>query len=414
MTPPQLPQAKWPSWRACAVLFVVFALPLVHLASLWLTQAAVFPPVSTVLVRDVFPRARVSVWAPRRCSGRFVGPPAAAKGAAFPAAVVREAVVDRRAVSRRQFRRDVDSRRPFERLVVYVSAHLSVRLSKANASVALEGAEGIVARVDHVTHANPFVEAYGVYRPGRKTKQGHEISEWQVVLSLVPNDTHAGVFPDYASFSAALQVLPGAVLRFSLPLKSFDGQVLPFEPVFDLACAVGWHHPDVYPGLTRIQPGAPTCGKRGAHVKGAVVFGGSALYGKKREDPSHYREIAHFAARALTGPVRFDTVVMPIVANNSVADATTHCGTDQACLEEHHDANVALLQRVAVVVEEELDVLGMSRQLFKNVILIPFCRLGSDTNATEKGDPCASSHRYGQYHASFFAYAMLSPYYKVS
>ena len=359
------------------------------------------------------------------CEGHFVSERAEHSQSGFPYAVIREAVIDRRYLSRRHFQRVAGNARSraFELIILYVTTHLSVSLSRENAVVDViefpapdmrEMVADVQANVDYVTHVNPFLFS-GAYKPGRKTSQGEEVSEWQVVISLTPRVDVAHAKRTQEAFSHRIRALSDEVtpvkLGITLPLRRYDGKTIEFNANFSIGCATGWEADESYPELEQWDSGKE-CKAGASGVNGAVVLSGSALYGAKQRDAVHYKEVAHFAARALMGSLRFDAVLMSVVVKNSISDAVQNCGMDEGCMQQMQKENDELLTNLAHGVEAELDAIGMDENLYERVILMPMCRLGSDANGTERGDACRMSHRYGQYHATFFSYAMVSHLFK--
>jgi hypothetical protein len=290
----------------------------------------------------------VTVWIPqyaRKCHGRFASAPARDSPGGFPYAIVRDAVVDNRFASRKEFRRRRNKIRAFQRLVLYVTAHLSVKFVQPAADKAATAAPDqsspvsgnlvitdeddqtapartpnltgqqtqtdrgpvvvadVAVAVDYVLHVNPFV-VQPVYKPGTTTVYGQDVSEWQIVVSLSP--AYPSAYEREELFAARLRALVdhGAYLNLSLPLLRYDGEKVEFRPSLALACVMGLAGATQLPNQKRFQQ-HEACRQ---HADGAVAFAGSALHGHKRSDPKRVIEIAHFAARALTGSLRFDSV----------------------------------------------------------------------------------------------------------
>lgn len=361
--------------------------------------------------------ASVTIWSPTvRCTGKFASAPASFAEPSFPSAVIRDAVIDHRYLSKEQFR-TVHPNAPYLRIILYVSVHLSLSLTRrgAVAQMLVQGAPSpsLRAHVDYVVRVDPFL-MLGPYKPGKKTKRGHQISEWQVAVSIRPTGDNSNLHQrEFLRQIRTLSQESRGELSLVLPLKRFDGVTERFSPSFDLGCATGWELSSSYPKIPLLNK-EPVCHSGARKSKGAILFSGSALYGKKKVNPEYYSEVAHFAARALNGPLRFQNVAMSIVVNNSYSDRELACGSDRNCHAIMQEKNSQLLEDVRRVVEQVFEELRVERKLWSNLILLPFCRLGSDANGTEASDACRSSHRYGQYHATFFSYAMLSPFYKVS
>ncbi|CAN8063630.1 unnamed protein product [Agarophyton chilense] len=395
-----------------AVLITVSSLTFIQFALTKLTNASVF---SARRRNVVSPPPSVSIWSPKAsCSGTFTSATADHSDPPFPSVVIRDAVVDHRYLSMRQFK-DVHPSIPFTRIILYTSVHLSTSLTREDATAQLlvqnSSSFSLRAHVDYVTRVDPFL-ILGPYKSKKKTKRGHQVSEWQVAVSIRPAAEESELTQD--EFTQQIRSLAkenGAVLSLVLPLKRFDGVIQRFDPAFDLGCVTDWESPHVYPANEKLN-GEPECYYGLGDVSGTLLVSGSALYGVKKTDPRCYREIAHFAARALQGHLRYDTVAMSIVVNNSYSDRDIACGDDNKCHGVMRKRNYDLLENVRRVVESVFDEILLARPLWNRLILVPYGRLGSDANGTEASDPGRSSHRYGQYHATFFTYAMLSPYFK--
>lgn len=219
---------------------------------------------------------RVSIWNPydskgetALCRGQFASQSSPHSRDGFPMAVVRDAAVDDRSASAREYAERFAKRgNAFLRIVLYVTAHLSVSLSKARANVSSSGPSilmpsgnaslpsgadflrdmGVNVAVDYVLHVNPFVVKPGPYTPGKKTFYGQDVSEWQIVVSLTPAMPPAGEgnqFPSSAFYESLVQRMQsGAFLSVPMELQPFDkdtaGRIL-FSPRMSLACALGWH-----------------------------------------------------------------------------------------------------------------------------------------------------------------------------
>lgn len=288
------------------------------------------------------------------------------------------------------------------RLVFYVTMHLSARLTKERASVLLETGtvNGTVEWVHHVTQFLVPAIKNG-YKPGMRNKFGKFVTEWQVGVKLYPAQTGlVGAVREAAAENLQLNV--------TLPVVRFDEEEIMWPIEMGLGCVLGWSTPGV-------EDRVEACGKDGKGATGAFLVSGSALYGGKKKDVRHFREIANFAARALMGPVRYDAVAMGVVTDYSLSDMEYKCRVaDVECWQKLDDWNVRMMEAVARTVEEELAMLGVPSELFSRVLLIPSCRLGSDADRNEWRDPCKESKRYGQYFATFYSYTMLAPFFKVS
>lgn len=265
------------------------------------------------------------------------------------------------------------------------------------------GGGHVLGNVEWVHHVTQFLVPgiKGGYKPGMKNQFGKYVTEWQVGVKLHPRKGS----PVRAVWDAA-EV--NTAVNMTLPVVRYDEVVIPWRVPMGLGCVMGW----TVPGVENREE---SCGSEGEGANGAILFSGSALYGGKKRDKNHFAEIANFAARALMGPVRYDAVAIGVVSDYSRSDMEYLCRVgDIECWERLDDGNAEMMEGIAETVEEELETIGVPRELFSRVLLIPSCRLGSDAARTEWRDPCNQSKRYGQYYATFYSYAMLSPFFKVS
>lgn len=125
-----------------------------------------------------------SIWYPHLiCRGSFSSPPSPHSNASFPEALVREAYLDRRPASIRQAL-GKHGPLPMQRVVLAVSAHLSVSLQESEATVRLTNAPNVKASIDDVREIRSTSKPDDFeYAPGRTTNRGNEVAEWQVVIT---------------------------------------------------------------------------------------------------------------------------------------------------------------------------------------------------------------------------------------
>lgn len=408
----------------------------------------------------------VSVWHFPPCRGTFHSQPAEHSDIGFPYAIIRDATVDRRPVTTNVLR---GCHHPTAaRFTLYLSVHYSVHISKRHMAAVITSplyASRLNLSLHFVLHATQFL-LRGPYRPGKRTFFGHHATEWHVGMCLRPRrrkqpmngDGDDGDMDDDSDESMeAEQLLTDAVdddVRFNLTVRArrFDGVDVPLQFDMSLGCVQGWQTPglDIVSGdgmprtrslnrqqqqqqpmqqpllLTNRQLGSvfglcdgnDTASARFGGVSGAVLLSGSSLYGHKKRDVKYFREIAHFALRALHGPVRYDAVVMSVVSDATVSDAALRCASltegdeDDLCRERVRLANNELLDRIAGEIGRELALLGAPRETARKVILVPSCTLGSDAERSEFGDACNQTKHYGQYWATVFAYAPVAPFFR--
>lgn len=288
---------------------------------------------------------KITVWHPRGLApcvaSSLATGPAQHSESQFPYAVLRDAAFDYRHASRRDFSSRNSHMPVFARVVLFVTAHLSVVLRNPHdfrnstrnpphvyvkaplhahydtcrdvnpwSNPSPNIAADILGRIDHVIQVNPFVRRRKEYSPNQTTIYGQEVTEWQVIVSFVPAE--CSFITTDEQFRARFQNLDaaGATLNIHIPLERFDGEVLPFDLSMAWGCIVGWENPGSFPGLHQFRRRV-SC-RHGA--RGAVALAGSALHGDNRLDAAHVRQVAHFAVRALLGRIRFD-VVSTLFAN---------------------------------------------------------------------------------------------------
>lgn len=372
---------------------------------------------------------RVFIWNPQgECNGALTAKQAEHDSSDIPYAMVREAVIDRRIVANRYFvERSLPLRStPFIRFILYVTVHLSAELTNANATAmlsippeALDMGPGLDLQVavDYVIQSDLNLNAgvFTRYTPGMRNRRGYAVSEWQVSVSVVPA-LYSSVGSQRELEDLLLNLSKGprpARLSLALQLNRFDGVRVPFKPWMSLGCVMGWAAPTAYPPSPRLNS-YPRCARSAVASNGAVLFSGSSLYGRKNSDARYYFELAHFAARGLHGPLKFSTVVITISSRYSISDMAHRCGDEGGeCRKRIALENERHFEGVRDAVEKELAVLGVPRSSYGDVMLVPGCRLGSHAAGVEAELwPCGLSFNYGQYSATLFAYAMLSPFYK--
>lgn len=360
------------------------------------------------LKSPLYIKNHVTIWhSPKSCIAPFRTGPARESKTHFPYAVLRDAVVDRRPISTTELAGNDPP--GTVRIVLYFTNHLSARLTTENSSLIVQG-DRVSAHFEYVNHITTFLipripgRPRGSYRPGLRTKFGREVTEWQAGLKLYPRDPHHPN-PETAIKEA---VAENDEINITMSVIRYDQVVFPLNIRMSLACVLGW----VPLG---VEGRKDVCGEKGKGANGSILFSGSSLYGPKKRDSKHFREVANFAARALMGPLSYDMVAMSAVVMHSGADIDLMChGQPPSCREKLQNENAEHMTDIANVVEEELVKIGFPRNLFSRLILLPSCRLGSDATRSEKGDPCFKSKRYGQYYATFFSYAILAPFFKVS
>lgn len=373
---------------------------------------------------------RVFIWQPGgECTGHFVSEPAKHGQNGVPYAIVREAIIDRRLTANNHFLETHPQfkklRIPFVRVVIFMTMHMSVRGEMSNANATVVHAEDIpntinstrqpttanvLARVDYFQQVDGHLNrgSLKAYRPGMINQKGISLTEWQVSISLFPSqdddmtEKSARITTTQQFMSHLIELSRDGTwaLHVDLQLRRFDDHVMWFRPRMKLACATGWFFPEVMPQQL-YRPACPS-------ATGAVLFSGSALHGKKNSDASNYHEVGHFAARALHGPVEFDTVAVSVIPPFAVSHDRFQRHRDDIHY-NNQSSTLAHLERIRAAVEYELTELGVGFNGRSKIILAPVCRLGSYGEEGNYGRPCSKSFWNGQYTTLLVLYSMLSP-----
>lgn len=148
----------------------------------------------------------------------------------------------------------------------------------------------------------------------------------------------------------------------------------------------------------------------------SVLLSNNPLYGRKRTHAKYYAEIAHFALRALTGPIRYDAVVMGVAAplshsdimymcDDALQNANVNANANDKC---HARTNEVLNDIANAVTKHIIDIVRnntLAYQLLPRISIVPVCTLGSDAARSERFVPCAQSKHFGQYWAPSLLYA---------
>lgn len=379
------------------LLFVLYIVVLLPLSRDVLRSAYRF----TIAIQSQPSSRYPSIWYPELvCRGSFSSTSSPHSNASFPEAVLRDAYLDRRPASLRQaFGKHGPL--PKQRVVLAISAHLSVRLEESEATVRLANAPNVRVSIDDVREIeSTSKEKAFEYAPGRTTKRGHEVAEWQVIITLRSTYFRR----DFEQHLRNLAGDPLVQLKLQLSLSHFDGNNSTFEPRLSLGCIFGWDVPEI------IQRHAPADIDRLQQPSSAVLLCANSLSGNKKLQNRSHAEVAHWAARALRGPVRFDIVVLPVIVDISAAECSPN---DLHCFEDTSRTNSVLFNSLAKNVAQELQRIGVAEEVFERVVLIPFCRLGAHVLGFEHNNPCSGSQRYGQIQVTFMPYSVLAKYFKV-
>jgi hypothetical protein len=399
---------------------------------------------------------RVRVWEPHTtgCTGTFVMKLPGADSSRAPLLMLREAAVDYRHNSLREMdinngvSRGARNLRQMRRVALQVTTgndfkgstrpkrlrpvlpphasdssksktHTDQRTHNAVPTAILTGSsDAWTASVDYVI-TPALCATVCFYTDGARTICAGD--EWQVVVTLV-----APAFIETESqLEQELGILESkqASLNISLPF-TYSGsgtgegdderQHLQFDAELALGCISGL---TASTSVDRLLPTEASTRKKSClRSTGAVVVSGAAVFGRKRTSKEGHHEIAHYAARALLGSVRFDTIAVAIQTVHPVAEIDSNCGlagTENGdCRAQYHANNTKLLTDIAANVEQELKHIGVPESDWSRLVLFPFCRLGSDFDGGEQGDPCAWSAYNGQLVLNNHAYTVFSPFHK--
>lgn len=217
------------------------------------------------------------------------------------------------------------------------------------------------------------------------------------------------------------------LVELRLPIVLLPGNVHPGSRLpgirqeklsFSLSCvtgisATGLNSNQMLSNLLPKMPPSKKCGE----ASGSVLVAGSPLRGFKRDDEMGRREVANFIARAINGPIRFDTVAVPVIISITISNIESLCGRNAKCAERHHKRNENILSSLASDVGKELVALRVPNSEWDRVAIFPVCTLGNDFDGAEKGNyPCSSitvSNGPGaQIMVQDFAYTLFSPFHK--
>ncbi|CAN8062651.1 unnamed protein product [Agarophyton chilense] len=341
-------------------------------------------------------RGRPSILLPNHtCIGTFSSATSEFSDKGFPDALLRDAYLDLRLASQRDARHRHGTLAT-QRIMVAVTLHLSVQIQTKNVTVRVRNAAGLKAFVDDVREIESHSKGSEFeYVPGKTTTRGFEVYEWQLIVTLQAKNNSS----DFEEYVRSLADDARSGIDLEIPLERFDGKKLWFRPKFAFGCVFGWDAAAV------MSAHAASSGSDSS----AVLFCANSLSGRKKEQDSFHGEIAHWAARSLQGVVRFDAVVLPIIVDRSMSECSTD---DKGCMREASRLNRKLFERVSDNVVAELDKIGVEDEVYKQIVLIPFCRLGTHATGMERRDACSASQRYGQMHNTLMPYALLGKFYK--
>ncbi|KAA8496060.1 hypothetical protein FVE85_2215 [Porphyridium purpureum] len=303
--------------------------------------------------------------------------------------IVRETAIDHRPAAQRFLTSDSHHRML---VLLSMSSNFSIEQDSAWARLpAVNASEYQPHRLEEVPRLR--ADAYPLTDRYRQLEKNPKVmdADWVLAIELDPGtnlSTHSRRMVEY-----------GFAVHMRAPQDSEHQPIaLTFSGRLALACASGWEEAYLLPH--HIPHRSAQC----SDSSGAVVIAGSALFGPKLRDA---REAAHFIARSLHGPVRFDFVGVPVAMEYSMARIEHECHSVR-CMIHKHLLNLQLLQKVERDVRTELRVLGLSPNLTHQVAFFPFCRLGSLV-MSEAGSPCKVSYYRSQYVSLMLTYLLYAP-----
>jgi hypothetical protein len=374
---------------------------------------------------------RVSVWMPHTagCRGNFVIYSTAAReydgtGHEKPVLLVREAFVDQRHVSLKEFVTKRHRSASFRRIGVLITAVPHGNTTLVEGPLLRDDGKRMV--FDSRLFKSSIILPDGTQYPDLNASLDFfvnepscarackdiitcRVKEWQLIATVTASHPNTS--------SSALQTIlerttkAGALLEIELPMEVEGGGVETYQLRFSLCCVAGLTSHTALPISRHLPRRSDTC----ENARGAVALSGGPLFGSHLHDPAAWRAIAHFAARSLFCSMWFETVAVGVHPEKTMAEIQHLCtrghqNPDSRCVGEHHDRTRQLLRNITMEMEREFTSLRIPRNEWSRVILFPTCRLGSNFQGTEKAMPCGESHHAGQKILGHSGYAMFGPY----
>lgn len=394
----------------------------------------------------------VTVWNPQstKCHGNFQWYSAASPGK--PAVLVREAAIDARHALKNQYARQTQTSGAFLRVVVFASVVLDndefavsfpttpvmkvqnpSTTQKPKASIRVRNStdwaveDSFDVQIDNVITdsectkgradrcypiEDPSSGADRMFlRPGVTKHCFHPRCilcagpEWQILLSISSSGKNGGV-DELKEELWRLEQSKNAEIFVEFPVNTRGGTIETFQTRMGIACVSGLTRTTSLPPLPHLpQREHSDC----QDTSTSVMLLGNSLFGRKRDSKTGRSELAHFAIRSLLGHIRFDTVVLPVLTNHTVSQVQYHCGNDRRCHSQFAHSAQKLLNDVASDLNEELDQANVPVHLWSRIIVMPFCRLGSDHKEFERHYPCLRTYRMGQFALGNLVYTLFSP-----
>lgn len=374
----------------------------------------------------------VRVWSPdlRSCRGRFIVPRLNESYETPPVLMLREAEVDLRHNSLQEIDRKQLPPSVYRRIVVHVSAArdvtpvLPVRpalrwagtgpFPDANIAGGDDAKrEGWQANIDYIiSDVDLRCINNGIKVPRYKHYQWNG-GEWQIILTI----TGPRHFKTDDEFQKALEELAHEETYSSFPLLELTLPAhLPKEKThtnlqlsLTFGCVAGLLGSNTLQNQLPLMPARTKC----SEATGSVLVAGGAMFGEKRNSATGRKEAASFAAKALLGSIRFDTIAIPVISTHSVTKVLGMCNGDGRCMETMYAENDSFLKNLAVEVGKELTSLGVPQDMLARVVVFPVCKIGTDYEGQEKDNlPCDWSAYMGQRMVNDLGYTLFSPFHK--
>jgi hypothetical protein len=346
--------------------------------------------------------------------------------------IVRDVVTDYRHNSLGEYRLNHSTKRPLKRIVAYLSVTPLGNGSRIQPNP---------IRKPHFHEQCPEI-APPQHRPtARLTRDGKEVEEfdvsveniyggphqpdpchlvwksyrnadeWQIYVGLAPrqNGTAADTAKEKEMDSALSDLeSQGTFLELSVTFRTGAQSFKNFKSSFLLGCIPGLTARTALPLTDRMFHSRPASCNQSS---GALLVSGGALWGELTSPIGRVRA-AHFAARALTGYLRYEAVAIGVMLPRTIAHIQHICGERRACFDSYQRANYQFMKALARDMEKALQDANVMSSIWQNIVLFPFCKLGSDFDGTEHKYPCNWSSYLGQHHYGYLSYTLFSPFVK--
>jgi hypothetical protein len=369
----------------------------------------------------------ITVWTSNSpCRGKFLSDRNADGPREF---MIRDVVADFRHNSLREYRLNHPTKHPFKRIVAYLSVtplgngsriqptpirkaplhegcpEIASPQREPTARLTRDGKDvkGFVVSVDHVLggpeQPDPCHLVWKSYR---------DPDEWQVHISLAhrQNEATSDAISEKDMDTMLLDLeREGAFLELSLTFRTGVQSFKPFTASFLLGCIPGLTARTALPPTDQMfHSPSVSC----SQSSGALIVSGGALWGGLTS-PAGRIQAAHFAARALTGYLRYEAVAIGVILPRTIAQIQHICGDRRACSGYYQRKNDLFMNALASDMERALQYADVSPSIWPKIVLFPFCKLGSDFDGAERNIACSWSRYFGQHHYGYLSYTLFSP-----